>query len=112
MEKLRQRQKEFLTNITNVQSHDIFQLDYSQQSGKIPTLRQMIMSVKSRSNYPMFHCVDMDWKADGFIFQFSSTLSEEAETAIMTLLPLLEHKFPNCGVKENFTQEAKDRSKL
>ena len=111
MEKLRQRQKEFLQTVTSTTNHDIFQLDYSKNTGKIPTLRQMIMSLTSRSYSPLFHAVDMDWRADGFVFQFSSTLAEEAETAMMTLLPLLEHHFPDCDVRDNFTQEAKDRSK-
>ena len=111
MEKLRQRQKAFLDTVTSHTSHDIIQLDYSSKAGKEPTLRQMIMSIKSKNTgFPLFHCVDMDWKREGFVFQFSSTLAEEAETTILTLLPTLEHFFPEVNVRANFTQHAVKRT--
>ena len=112
MDKLRQRQKEFLATVTSHTSHEIIQLDYSPEAGKKPTLRQMIMNLNSRtSGFPLFHCVDMDWKQEGFIFQFSSTLAEEAETTILTLLPTLQHFYPDCSVASNFTSQAMDRCK-
>ena len=99
MNKLRQRQKEFLQTITSAESGDIYQLDYSNQAGKVPTLRQMIMSIRSQqNNYPLFHCVDLDWKQEGFVFQFSNKMAEEAETVMNTLLPLLKHKYPLANV--------------
>ena len=51
----------------------------------------------------------MDWKQDGFTFQFSSTMAEEAETTILTLLPLLEHFYPTSNVRANFTKSAVKR---
>ena len=110
MEKLKQRQKEFLDTVTSHPTHDIIQIDYSPKAGIEPTLRQMIMGVKSKaSGYPLFHCIDMDWKREGFVFQFSSTLAEEAETAIITLLPLLEHLHPGIDVKSYFTSHSAKR---
>lgn len=112
MDKLRQRQKEFLATVTSHTSHEIIQIDYSPEAGEKPTLRQMIMNINSKtSGFPLFHCVDMDWKQEGFIFQFSSTLAEEAETAILTLLPTLQHFYPECSVSSNFTSQAIDRCK-
>ena len=96
----------------HLQSVSIIQLDYSSKAGKEPTLRQMIMSIKNKNTgFPLFHCIDMDWKREGFIFQFSSTLAEEAETTILTLLPTLEHLFPDVNVKSNFTRQAVIRTK-
>ena len=71
----------------------------------------MIMSLKSRTSFntPIFHVVDMDWQEDGFIFQFSEDLAEEAEITINTLLPLLKHYFPTADPGCNFTQDAEDR---
>ena len=87
------------------------QLDYSSHSGTIPTLRQMIMSLNSRTrpNTPIFHCVDMDWQEDGFTFQYLAALAEEAEITLNTLLPLLQHHFPDADVGCNFTCAAEER---
>ena len=69
------------------------------------------MGIKSKSNpsAPLFHCVDMDWQQDGFIFQFSAQLTDEAETVLNVLLPLLMHKYPDADVGSNFTGEAEER---
>ena len=109
MEKLRQRQKDFLQAVTSHNTDEIIQLDYSPKRG-VPTLRQMIMGLNSRvTGFPLFHCVDMDWKCEGFVFQFSSTQAEEAEMTILTLLPLLEHFYPTAEVRSNFTTSAAQR---
>ena len=110
MDKLRQRQKDFLDTITSHSSHEIVQIDYSASAGEEPTLRQMIMGLRSKdSGYPLFHCIDMDWKKEGFIFQFSANLAEEAETTILTLLPTLEHFYPDVDVRSNFTRQGIER---
>ena len=112
MEKLRQRQKDFLQTITSTDTNEILQLDYSKTAGVIPTVRQMIMSIRSRQKgYPLFHCVDLDWKEEGFIFQFSNKLAEEAETTIHTLLPLLQHMYPHAEVHSNFSKSCARRCK-
>lgn len=71
----------------------------------------MIMSLHSttKPNTPIFHCVDMDWQEDGFVFQYSPHLAEEAETTLNTLLPLLTHHFPHADVGSNFTNQAEER---
>ena len=114
LDKLRYRQQQFLEGIKSTTSYEILQLDYSNDAGKIPTLRQMIMSLTCLQDKkpPIFHCVDMDWQMDGFVFQYSSDLAEEAETTLNTLLPLLHHHFPKADVGSNFTCEAEDRCSM
>ena len=51
----------------------------------------------------------MDWQEDGFVFQYSPHLAEEAETTLNTLLPLLTHHFPHADVGSNFTNQAEER---
>ena len=111
LDKLRHRQGQFLKDIQSHTSYELLQLDYSNDAGKIPTLRQMIMSLTSArdKNTPIFHCVDMDWQMDGFVFQYGSDMAEEAETTLNVLLPLLKHLYPTADVGSNFTCEAEDR---
>ena len=40
--------KDFLQQISSMALYDVLQLDYSKEEGKIPTLRQMIMSLKAK----------------------------------------------------------------
>ena len=76
MDKLRGRQKDFIQAIVSTTTDDILQLDYSKEAGKYPTLRQMVMELKSSSGNPLFHCVDLNWKMEGFTFQCSPTLRD------------------------------------
>ena len=64
---------------------------------------------KNDVNAPIFHSVDMDWRQDGFIFQYSKSVEEEAETTIHTLLPILQHFYPNAFVESNFSEDAIER---
>jgi len=110
MDKLRERQKKFLEEICSQVSYDVIQLDYSSNPGITPSLRQMIMSLKlTEKEIPIFHNVDMDWRQEGFTFQFSPYLRDDAETTINTLLPLLKHYFPEVEVESNFTDDAIER---
>ena len=111
LDKLRNCQLNFLKSIKTSTTYDILQLDYSSEVGVISTLHQMIMSLHSttKPNTPIFHCVDMDWQEDGFVFQYSPHLAEEAETTLNTLLPLLTHHFPHADVGSNFTNQAEER---
>ena len=72
---LRQRQAEFLNGIVSRSTWDVVHLDYARDNE--PTLRQMIMSLKTKDddNIPLFHCVDLDWKRDGFTFQYAPNLA-------------------------------------
>jgi hypothetical protein len=108
IEKLRARQKAFLSNIASKETWDMIQLDYSNSDNE-PTLRQMIMSLKSTTEIPLFHCVDLDWSGNGYIFQFSPDMKVEAECTINTLLPLLRHLHPDIDVDKYFTQDTIDR---
>lgn len=87
---LRNRQSEFLNMIQTRSSLDIVQIDHAAEDE--PTLRQMIMNIKSKDNnkIPLFHSVDLDWRQEGYTFQYAPNLKEEAECTIFTLLPLLK----------------------
>jgi hypothetical protein len=109
IERLRARQKAFLANIQSSVTWDIVQLDYSSHENT-PTLRQMIMSLTTiDGKIPLFHCVDLDWRGDGYTFQYSPQVKIEAECAIHTLLPLLQHHFPDVEVDDHFTSEVVER---
>jgi hypothetical protein len=108
IDRLRARQNSFLQNIISSVSWDIVQLDYSPKPSQ-PTLRQMIMSIKSKDDVPLFHCVDLDWRGDGFVFQYSPVVKVEAECTINTLLPLLKHKYPDADLDRLFTSETEHR---
>ena len=82
-------------------------LDYSKDPGTLPTLRQMIMELKCpNSSFPLFHCVDLDWRKEGFVFQHSPDLDNVVETTITTLLPLLRHLHPTVDVPSSFNEDA------
>ena len=111
LEVLIARQKAFLTTISQSANWDILTLDYSADEGVEPTLRQMIMSLKTKEDesIPLFHNVDLDWQGRGYIFEFSPKLKREAECTIHTLLPTLKYLFPNVDVEDNFTPECSER---
>ena len=105
IDKLRMRQKKFLADICSNSTDKIIHLDYSSQAGIVPTLRQMIMGLKStQTSAPLFHCVDLDWRSEGFTLQFSSKLATEAETTVNTLLSLLMRMYPKVDVQTNFDE--------
>ncbi len=83
-------------------------IDYSANPNQ-PTLHQMIMNMKSKDDFPIFHCVDLDWRGEGYIFQFAPTVKIEAECSINTLLPILKHKYPEADLERYFTHETIDR---
>ena len=111
MDKLRHQQKVFLENIGTYTTHNILQLDNSSEAGKIPTLRQMVMEIKSKDRVTnLFHSVDMDWRQDTFVFQFAPAFTDEAETTINTLIPYLSYLFPKADVGWYFTEYAEEHS--
>lgn len=110
IDKLRDRQKSFTRDILTATIYDIVQLDYATKPGN-PTLRQMIMSINSTymPTTPLFHAVDLDWKGEGYAFQFSPDMGEEAACIINTLIPYLNHFFPTADVESFFTEDAQKR---
>jgi hypothetical protein len=108
IEKLRARQKFFLNHIVSAETWDIVQLDYASKSHE-PTLRQMIMAIKNKNDVPLFHCVDLDWRGEGYVFQFSPQVKVEAECTINTLIPILKYKYPDIAIEKLFSHEANDR---
>jgi hypothetical protein len=109
IERLRARQKTFLQNIVTSTTWDIIQLDYSPDIHQ-PTLRQMIMDMTTKDgNIPLFHCVDLDWRGEGFVFQYAPAVKVEAECTINTLLPLLRHQYPDADLDRYFSHGAIDR---
>ena len=111
LDRLRSHQQLFLSKIQSYETWDILQLDYSSGPAGTHTLRQMIMGLTVDEDTPLFHNVDLDWKGVGYVFQFSPELKAQAECTIHTLLPLLQHHYPNSGIQSNFTQRAIDRCK-
>jgi hypothetical protein len=110
IERLRARQKSFLSSILSTVTWDIVQLDYATDDNS-PTLRQMIMSLTTKDkDIPLFHCVDLDWRGDGYTFQYSPQVKHEAECAIHTLYPLLQFHFPDQDIDDHFTTETLERN--
>ena len=110
LDKLRERQKAFLSTIKATQTWDIVQLDYSAEIGQ-PTLRQMIMEVTSEQypGTPLFHSVDLDWRGDGHVFEYSPKMQDEAECMVNYLQPYLEYHFPEAQVMNYFTEDSIER---
>lgn len=108
--KLRNKQKAFLAAVCTSTNWEIDQLDYQVIKNQ-PTLRQMIMSINSSTNstVPLFLSVDLNYLESGYIFQFGPDHKEEAECTIYTLLPLLQHQFPEAKPESFFSEEAKTR---
>ena len=90
LDRLRQRQKGFLSSIRSLSTWDIMHLDWNITPEK-PTLRQLIMNIKPQTcDTKLIFSVDLDWRGDGHIFQFLPELQDEAESMIHTLLPYLK----------------------
>ena len=81
----------FLASIKQSQTWDIEQLDYANPDSDDLTLRQMIMDIKSKKipAIPLFHCVDLNWQGNVYVFQYCPNMEEEAEVIIQNLLPFL-----------------------
>ena len=107
IDRLRTRQKHFLASIKKSQTWDIEQLDYANPDSDDLTLRQMIMDIKSVKfpSIPLFHCVDLNWQGNGYIFQYCPNMEEEAEVMMQILLPYLRYMVPDCPSHEYFTSE-------
>ena len=111
VDKLRERQRIFTENICSIDTNDIVQIDYAAAASNEPTLRQMIMSINSKdTTTPLFHCVDLDWRGQGYTFMFSPKLQEEAECMIFSLPTFLQHHYPDVNVTQHFTSEAIERN--
>ena len=92
LDRLRTRQKKFLSKICQSSSWDIMQLDHIIKEGT-PSLRNLIMDLKSTEyeEVSTFHSVDLDYNGDGFVFTYLPEIRAEAEAAIQTLFPLIRH---------------------
>lgn len=114
IEKLRLRQKDFLANIRTTCTYDILDLDSSvDRDETLPTLRQMIMSIRSGENnaVPLFHSVDLDYTGSGYTFIYSNNVAMEAECVINTLVPYILHFFPETEnyIERMFDDDAVER---
>ena len=110
LNRLRIRQKKFVSVIVTAESEDIENLDYCLDEDDI-TLREMIMEIRSEKykDTQLFFSVDADWRGRGHVFSFSPKMEEEASIMIRTLLPYLKHKYPDQNVEEYFSEEAISR---
>ena len=109
---LRIRQKKFNAVIMTEETDKIEELDYCTNEEE-PTLREMIMEIRSEKykDTPIFFSVDADWRGRGHVFSFSLKMEEEATIMIRTLLPFLKFQYPDDPVEEYFTEEAIRRCK-
>jgi hypothetical protein len=62
----------------------------------------------SEENNPLFHYVNLDWRGEGFVFQFAPVVKVEAECTINMLLPILRHQYPEVDVERYFLRETID----
>ena len=112
MEKLRRRQKFFLETIKTYVTLDILEIDTAANNNE-PTLRQMLMSITSQKNkeVPLFHCIDLDYRRQGFAVQYSEQNAMEAECVLNTIIPYIDYLYPDSDyVKEAwFDDNAIDR---
>jgi hypothetical protein len=92
LDRLRVRQKRFLTKICQSSSWDIVHLDHTIRRNT-KSLRHHIMSLKSLEyeSVSIFHSVDLDYNGDGFVFTYLPEIKSEAESAMQTLFPLIRH---------------------
>ena len=107
LNRLRVRQKKFVSVIVTAECEDIESLDYCTNMEDI-TLCEMIMEIRSEKykDTQLFFSVDADWRGRGHVFSFSPKMEEEATIMIRTLLPYLKHQYPDQEVEEYFTEEA------
>jgi hypothetical protein len=110
LKKCRLQQRGWLNSIEHTTYDGIELLDTSSQ--KMPTLRNMIMKLKSKSDgNPLFISVNTQWNNnEKTIFTFRRKLANEARPRIPTLLTYLIHttKYKNCNVY--FTQSAQNEA--
>ena len=65
------------------------------------------MSINSKNtSTPLFHCVDLDWRGQGFTFMFSPKFQEEAECMILSLPTFLKHHYPEVNITQHFSNDA------
>jgi hypothetical protein len=70
----------------------------------------MIMELTTEEgNIPIFHCVNLDWSREGFVYQYTPAVKVEAECTMNTLLPILHHRYPKADVQKFFSHECVDR---
>lgn len=109
--KVRKRQMLYTRTIIHSASWEIAALDT--RAGELPTLRSIIMGMKSKTDdpgTPLFLSVDRGWNNDAVhVFCFLPRVNTEARSTIATLLPLLKilHGDP---VQAYFTVQAAERS--
>ena len=101
--RLRARQKKFLSKICQSSSWDILLLDHTIRDGT-PTLRQLIMNLKSTEydKVHLFHSVDLDYNGDGFVFAYLPELKAESESAMQTIFPLIRY---HSNVSQNLVND-------
>lgn len=105
--RLRIRQASFLSMTVGHPQDDIMLLDYVPQGSKNPSLRSMIMSIKSRNKETpgnLFHAIGKDWKGR-IIMNYLSIKSAEASMIADGIIPYLEHLYGET-VFEFFDPEA------
>ena len=96
IDKLRARQEKFSKSIRKIENWDILMLDTPATDGMTPSLRQMIMSIPSRTKpgTSLFHAIDLNWRGNGYNYLVAPALLEEAQCIVPHILCVLKELFP------------------
>jgi hypothetical protein len=117
LDRLRLRQAVFLANMLNTSNDDIQVLDFPDHMLDGRTMRDLIMSIKTKSNptKSVFVSVDKHYSGNGVLFQFTTRNNYEARARINGMLPFLLSQFPNRAqqtqIEKCFSHEALSRAK-
>ena len=110
-----ERQKFFLEAIMQDYCSSILYLDTIPEGSSLPTLRKMILDIKSTTlpNIPLFHSVDrtcnrMRYRGD-FTFLYLPHLAQEAELMMKNLLVYLHYQWGD-DILLYFTDTAKEEA--
>ena len=116
--KWRTNQKLFLESIQDpsrpmmTRTWEIHDLD--SQKDNQPSLRQLLMEVKSNDNEAEYLFLGVDisfFRKKEVLFTFLPRHENEARSFVTNIIPYIRHKYPTFDINTKFLQEAIDRNK-
>jgi hypothetical protein len=91
---LRERHEAFNQTILNITVDTIATLDWQPRNKSVPTLRQIIMSQKTkRGGHSLFTAVNVGWQTNLTIFSFPKRHKKEAKAYLLTISGRMIHKY-------------------
>jgi hypothetical protein len=115
VKRCKQLQKDFLLCVEGKQAlcWDIALLDV--QVGTLPTLRQLLLDVKSRTgdqSNNLFLSVDTSYNRQELVLvSFLPFMETEVRAFISNMVPIMIHKYKDTRIKEYFIESAVERAK-